>query len=247
MKLLLKTVMVEWKLNSRNFASIFFSLVFPIMILLLFSSMYGNEPMPEYNGLGNVDLSTAGYICMVKAVSGLVKLPATLSQYRESKILKRFMATPIKPLTILVSQLIVNVIITLIGSALLLLIGKLIYDTRFLGNVFEVVFGMLLIIFSIFSIGLFMAAITKNAKAAQAISFVLYFPMIFLSGATIPLGIMPDVIISISKLLPLTYGVELMQGLWLGGSLLDFLPQIGILFGVFILFGTISLLTFKWE
>jgi len=71
--------------------------------------------------------------------------------------------------------------------------------------------------------------------------------MIFLSGATIPLVIMPDVVISISKFLPLTYGVELLQGLWLGGSLLDFLPQIGILFGITIVFGAISILTFKWE
>lgn len=247
MKLLLKTIMVEWKINSRNFANIFFSLIFPIMILLLFGSIYGNEPMSDYNGLGNLDLSTGGYICMVIAVSGLVNLPVTLSQYRESKILKRFMATPIKPSTILISQLIVNVIITLIGSALLLIIGEVIYNIRFLGNALEVFLGMLLIMFSIFSIGLFMAAITKNAKAAQAISTVLYFPMIFLSGATIPLVIMPDVVISISKFLPLTYGVELLQGLWLGGSLLGFLPQIGILFGITIVFGAISIFTFKWE
>lgn len=247
MKLLLKTIMVEWKINSRNFSNMFFSFLFPIMILLLFGTMYGNDPMSDYNGLGNIDLLTAGYICMVIAVSGLVSLPITLSQYRENKILKRFMATPIKPLDILVSQLIVNAIITLIGSALLIIIGKIIYDLRFLGNVLEVLLGMLLIIFSIFSIGLFIAAITKNAKAAQAISFVLYFPMLFLSGATLPLRFMPDVIISISKFLPLTYGVELLQGLWLGGSLLEYLPQIGILLGVFILFGTISLITFKWE
>jgi len=203
--------------------------------------------MPDYNGLGNLDLLTAGYICMVIAVAGLASLPITLSQYRENKILKRFMATPIKPLDILVSQLIVYAIIALIGSALLTIIGKIIYDLRFLGNIFEVLLGMLIITFSIFSIGLFIAAITKNAKAAQAISFILYFPMLFLSGATLPLGNMPDIIISISKFLPLTYGVELLQGLWLGGSLRDFLPQIGILLGVFILFGSISLMTFKWE
>jgi len=247
MKLLFKTTMVEWKMNLRNFVNVFFSLIFPIMMLLLFGSIYGNDPSPYYNGHGSVDISTPGYICMVVAVAGLMTLPITLSQYRERKILKRFMATPIKPMDILVSQLIVNAIITLIGSALLIIIGVIVFDLKFYGNVFAVLLGMLLVTLSIFSIGLFIAGVTKNAKSALAISYVIYFPMLFLSGATLPLAFMPDAIIKISKLLPLTYGVELMQGLWLGGSLFDFIPQIGILLGVFVVFGALSLVTFKWE
>lgn len=247
MKLLFKTTMVEWKMNSRNFLNIFFSLIFPVMMLLLFGAMNGNDPSTYYNGHGSVDFSTPGYLCMIIAVSGLMTLPITLSQYRERKILKRFMATPIKPLDILVSQLIVNGIIALIGSALLIIIGIIVFDLKFYGNIFSVLFAMLLITASIFSIGLLIAGITKNAKTALAISYVIYFPMLFLSGSTLPLALMPDVIIKISKFLPLTYGVELLQGLWLGNPFLDYGAQIGILLGVFVVLGGLSLITFKWE
>jgi ABC-2 type transport system permease protein len=51
MKLLLKTISVEWKMNIRNFLNIFFSLIFPVMMLLLFGSMYGNEPSEYYQGI----------------------------------------------------------------------------------------------------------------------------------------------------------------------------------------------------
>lgn len=247
MKLLLNTIFVEWKLNMRNFLNIFFSLVFPVMMLLLFGTMYGNDPSSYFGGYGSVDSSTAGYLCMIIAVSGLMTLPITLAQYREHKILKRFMATPIKPFDILLSQLIVNAFVTLLGSVLLIIIGKLVFDLKFYGNVFAIIVAMLLIIMSIFSLGLFIAGVTKNAKSALAISYVVYFPMLFLSGATLPLQFMPDVIVTISKFMPLTYGVELLRGLWLGGSLMDYGLQIIVLLGIFIVIGGLSIKTFKWE
>ncbi|MEX1376171.1 MAG: ABC transporter permease [Eubacteriales bacterium] len=247
MKLLFKTTMVEWKINLRNFVNVFFSLIFPVMMMLLFGSIYGNDPSQYYGGHGSVDTSTAGYICMVISVSGLMTLPITLSQYRERKILKRFMATPIRPFDILVSQLIVNAIVSLMGTVLLIAIGILVFDLKFFGNVLEVIAAMLLITLSIFSLGLFIAGVTKNAKSALAISYVVYFPMLFLSGATLPLQFMPEAIVTASKFLPLTYGVELLQGLWLGGSMGDYLLPIGVLSGLFVLFGGISLMVFKWE
>ncbi len=71
--------------------------------------------------------------------------------------------------------------------------------------------------------------------------------MIFLSGATIPLAIMPGSIKAVSAYLPLTYVVELLQGMWFGEPLGDHLPGILILTGILILGGIISALTFRWE
>jgi len=247
MKILLKTAKVEWKMNARNFLNIFFSLIFPVMMLLLFGSMYGNDPSPYYGGHGSVDVSTPGYLCMVIAVSGLMTLPITVSQYRERKILKRFMATPIKPFDILVAQLIVNAIVTFLGSLLLIIIGVIVFDLKFYGNIILVFISFLLIIASIFSIGLFIAGFTKNAKAALAISYVIYFPMLFLSGATIPLQFMPEAIKTISKFLPLTYGIDLLRGLWLGESITNFGFEIAVLIGVFIILSALAIKTFKWE
>ncbi len=247
MNMLIKTSALEWKMNVRNFMNVFFSLVFPVMMLLLFGAMYGNNPSPYYGGHGSVDVSTPGYICMIISVSGLMTLPITVSQYRERKVLKRFMATPIKPLDILVAQLVVNAIVTFIGSLLLIVVGIFVFDLKFYGNPLLVFLSMILVMASIFSIGLFIAGFTKNAKAALAISYVIYFPMLFLSGATLPLQFMPEAIQNISKALPLTYGIELVRGLWLGQSIFDFGLQILVLLGFFLVLGGLSLKMFKWE
>lgn len=247
MKRFMKVVFLEWKLNTRNFLTIFFALAFPVMMLMLFGTMYGNEPSEYTGGFGGVDFSVPGYLCMIVAVTGLMSLPLTLAQYREKKILKRFMVTPIKPIDLLFSQLVVNMITTILGIALLLIVAKIVFNLHFFGNVFEVIISFFIIVFSIFSIGLFIAGVSKNVKAATAIAYIIYFPMLFLSGATMPLEMMPNSIVNISKMLPLTYGVRLLKGVWLGGNMMDYTYELVILVVLTIFFSLLSLKVFKWE
>lgn len=247
MNMFLKVTSMEWKLNNRNFMNVFFALFFPVMMLLLFGTIFTNEPNEMMGGFGTVDSSVPGYICMVMAVTGLMTLPLTLAQYRQSKILKRFMVTPLKPIDILLSQLIVNTLTTFAGVLLLIITGILIFDLSFYGNVFEATLAFMLILASVFAIGLFIASISKNIKTATAISYIIYFPMLFLSGASMPLEIMPESIKNISKILPLTYGVRLNKGIWLGGHLTDYYFEIGILLFITVIFGFLSLRLFKWE
>jgi len=95
--------------------------------------------------------------------------------------------------------------------------------------------------------GLAITAVSKTMKMATAISFIIYFPMIFLSGATMPIEIFPENIVFISKALPLSYGVVLMKGIWLGGSLFDHPLEIAVLLGTTLVFSLIALKFFKWE
>ncbi|MTI49959.1 MAG: ABC transporter permease [Firmicutes bacterium] len=247
MKRFMKVVLVEWKLNNRNFLNLFFALVFPVMMLMLFGTMYGNEPTEFMGGFGGVDASVPGYICMIIAVTGLMTLPLTLSQYRERKILKRFMITPVKPIELLVSQLVVNTITTVIGMIILLIVGKIVFDLHFFGNILSAIISFFIILLSIFSIGLLVAGLSKNVKVATAISYIIYFPMLFLSGATMPLEAMPESIVNISKVLPLTYGVRLFKGVWLGKDFLDYTGEIFVLLGIIVIFSLLATRFFKWE
>ncbi|MDF2700350.1 MAG: hypothetical protein K0Q49_1908 [Haloplasmataceae bacterium] len=247
MRRFLKLVAIEWKLTNREFITIFFTLIFPILMLLLFGTMYGNEASEFMGGYGSVDVSTPGYINMIIAVTGIMSLPLTLAQYRERKILKRFMATPTKPIEILLSQFIVNILLTILGLVLLIVVGKIVFDLHFFGNFFEAIFTFFIILLSIFSIGLLIAGVSKNAKMATAIAYIVYFPMLFLSGATMPLQMMPQSIVNISKALPMTYGVTLFKGIWLGDHLIDYPLEIIILFSITLVFGGLAVKFFKWE
>ena len=75
----------ELILFTRDFFSFFFTLVFPVLMLLLFGSIYGNTPVYAGADVGIMDISVPAYSVMVTGVTGLMSLPLTLSGYKERK------------------------------------------------------------------------------------------------------------------------------------------------------------------
>jgi len=225
----------------------FFTLIFPPLFLILFGEIYGNDPAPMFDGLGTVDASLPAYICMIICVTGIMSLPLSMTSYRENKILKRFKASPTTPAQIIIAQIAVNLLMTVIGAILLVIIARLRYSAVMPENVLNVIVAFLLGVICVFSMGFVIASVIDNSKAATAIANVFYFPMLFLSGATIPIETMPDTIQNISKFIPLTHAVEIMKGVWHGKSLSDFETQIVVLIAITVVCITISLLSFRWD
>jgi ABC-2 type transport system permease protein len=246
MKAIFELTKVQFKLSLRNFVVAFFSFAFPVLMLLMFGGIYGNKPTQLFGGYGTVDIMVPSYVGMIVAVTGLMNLPLTVAEYRERKILKRFMATPIKPHYVIISQIIVNFVLTLIGLVLLAIVGKLVFDVHYLAKGLSFILALLLSIFSIFSFGFLIASIAPSANAATAIANMVYFPMLFLTGATIPLEIMPKIMVTISKILPLTYAVDLLKNTWLGSNQ-PYTRDIVVLSIVLVASFFISAFTFKWE
>jgi len=247
MKAFSRMTITEFKLSTRNFTYMFFAFVFPPMMLLLFGGIYGNQPTQFYNGHGAVDVLTPAYIGMIIAVSGIMGLPMQLAEYRQHKVLKRYKASPISTGTIMIPHFVVNGALCMIGTIILIIVGKLVFHLQFFGNIFFFAIAYLISMVCIFSIGFLIAAIAPNNRAASAIAFLLYFPMLFLSGATMPLQLMPDFIIHISRLIPLTYCLEILQGTWMGGQLSMYGNSILILAAISIVCTGISIKLFRWE
>ncbi|HEX7432821.1 MAG TPA: hypothetical protein VF326_04140, partial [Anaerolineaceae bacterium] len=60
----------------RDFISAFFVLAFPLMMLIMFGAMYGNDPSPLFNGKGTMDVTVPGYIVsLVIGTTGFLSLP----------------------------------------------------------------------------------------------------------------------------------------------------------------------------
>ena len=65
MKSFLKFVSVSLKLYLREPITVFFTLGFPIMLVLIFGGMYGNQPSPMFGGYGSMDVSMPGYTALI--------------------------------------------------------------------------------------------------------------------------------------------------------------------------------------
>lgn len=247
MKSFLKFTWMETKLFLREPIGAFFTLIFPLMMLFLFGSIYGNEPSEYFNGYGSVDVSVPAYTAMIVATTGLMGLTITVSSYRENGVLRRMRTTPINPLMILFAQVIVLFGMTLIGMAFLIIAGKFVYQMRFDGIVLNVIVGFIISSLSFFAIGFVLAGLMPSARTAQIVGMVILYPMLFLSGAGFPRELLPESIIKISKFLPLTYVVNLLRGFWIGEGWEKHVVNVTVLMGILIVGMAISYFTFKWE
>ncbi len=247
MRALTKYTWTEIKLFLREPIGAFFTLVFPLMMLFLFGTIYGNEPSPLFYGYGTVDVSVPAYTAMIIGTTGIMGLTITISTYRENGILRRLRVTPLRPYIILIAQVAVNFLMTAAGMLLLILAGKLVYDLRFDGNVLNVALAFMLSSLSFFSLGFVLAAVMPNARTAQVVGMVIFYPMLFLSGAGMPLEILPDKVRNISKFLPLTYVVTLLRGLWTGGTWDQHNTEVIVLVTLLAVGVLISAKAFRWE
>jgi ABC-2 type transport system permease protein len=105
----------------------------------------------------------------------------------------------------------------------------------------------LLVLISIFSIGLLVASTARDVKQAGMLASLLYFPMLLFSGTTIPYPVFPEFVQTIGQVLPVRQGIILLNGVYNGNGLGDHLLQIGILVGIAIIGIGLSVKFFKWD
>jgi ABC-2 type transport system permease protein len=98
-----------------------------------------------------------------------------------------------------------------------------------------------------FSIGLLVGGIAPNPKIAGAIASLLYFPMLILSGTTLPYELMPISLQKVADILPLTQGIKLLKATSLNLPIEGVLLSIMVLIAIGVLCISISLKFFKWE
>ncbi len=247
MRGLAKLTWVETKIYLRQPEAVFFTLIFPLLLLFLFGTIYGNKPNPFFGGHGTVDASTPAYMAMIIASTGLLSIAIAVSSYREKGVLRRYRATPLRPSVILASQIAVHLAMTIIGSALLVIAAKLVYGLQFGGRVGAFVLAFFLSSLSFFAGGFLVASLSRTARVAYTVGMVIYFPNLFLSGATFPKQMFPPVLRTVNQALPLTHVVSLLQGLWFGEPWSKHMTEVLVLGGLLVVGAILSARTFRWE
>jgi len=247
MRALWKLTLVQAKLYLREPVAAFFTIFYAPMMLVLFGTIYGNEPSPTFGGRGTMDISVPAYIGLIIVTVGLMSIPIGVATRREAGVLRRFRATPLHPALYLAADVLVYFVMTLLGVTLLILIGKVAYNVRFEGNILSVIAGFTLGTLSFFALGYLLAGLAPTARIAQTVGMVAAFPMMFLSGATIPLEVLPETVRSAARFIPLTHVVTLVKGLWFGEGWDQHLTEVMVLAGLLLVGGAVSARTFRWE
>ncbi|HEY76016.1 MAG TPA: ABC transporter permease [Thermoflexia bacterium] len=247
MRGLTKLTLVQMKLYLREPVAAFFTLFFAPLMLLLFGFIYGNDPVPIFGNRGMMDVSVPAYMALIIATVGLMAVPIGTASRRETGVLRRFRATPLRPTAYLISEVAVYFGMTLLGVLLLIAVGRAVYDVRFEGRLLDVIVGFALASASFLTTGYLIASLAPTARVAQVVGMIVFYPMIFLSGATIPLQVLPETVQNVARFIPLTYAVRLLQGLWFGDPWGDHLREVAALTGLLVVGGIAAARTFRWS
>jgi ABC-2 type transport system permease protein len=240
-----KLTVTEFKLFIREPLAVFFILAFPLLLLWLNGSQGGNAPVPEQGGRGRIDLLVPGYVALILATVGLTQLPGVLATYRERGILRRLATTPLPPATVLGAQLVVQLLASTIGVALLLAAATVFYDLHLPRAIPAVVLAFLAGALALYALGFVLAALAPNARTANAVGFVVYFPMIFLSGAIVPRQALSASMRRIGELLPLAPVVTALQDAWSGAGIS--IVALAALAAIIMVASAVGIRVFRWE
>jgi ABC-2 type transport system permease protein len=224
---------VELKLLVREPFTLVFVFLFPIVLVLVLSGVFGTEAEQEWGGTTPANYYVGAYIATVIAALSLVSVPVHLASYRERGILRRLTASSVRAHSVLLSHLMVGFILATIGATALVIVDALVYDIEFPVSPFGMVVSFVVGTMSFIALGMLLGSLMPTARSAQAIGLGIFFPMWMLSGTGPPPEVMSDTMRSISDVLPMTRLVSALQAPWFGEG--ADLGELAILSGLFII------------
>lgn len=237
---------VELKLSVRDMNMVIFAIAMPLVVTLILGFVYGGSPAFEGAGYSAFAQSFGAMAGFGVLASGLMGLPLALSDYRDKKILKRYRCTPVSPAFLYIVQIAKYAIYSVL-SLVIVAVTALCFGYRMDGNVFAFIGAYLLVLVSIYSIGMLVAALAPSSQKAGLICSLLYFPMLILSGTTLPYEIMPVWLRIISDCLPMTQGINLLKSISLGLPPGEILLPLIVMSGIAVVCISLSIRLFRWN
>jgi ABC-2 type transport system permease protein len=193
----------------RTPRTMIFTAAFPLILLVLFNSIFnhgGNETttLPSDVKLSAEAYFTAGIIAYAVALSTFTTLAVSLTTQRENGQLKRYRGTPMPSWTFIVAQIARASAQALLMTALLLGVGAIAYGVPVPAATFPAfVLYVLLGTATMCSLGIALSSFTPNADAASTIAPFSVVMLSFISGVWIPVDQLPNTLETIGKVFPL--------------------------------------------
>jgi ABC-2 type transport system permease protein len=243
-----KLTWLEIKIFLREPMGAFGTILFPVLVFVVAGRLLGGRvPRNSIAATGFIRVGLPVLASVLIALSGVLSLVTIISIYREGGILKRLRATPLRPQTILTAHVLVKLALTVTSLALLVLAGKRFYPINVNVPVFSFSMALLISTWSILSIGFLIASIVPTARFAQPIGAAILYPMLALCGLFVPVQSLPPVLQAVARVLPLTYAVSLLQGIWKGEAWSAHIGDVAALAAVFAICTALSAKVFRWE
>lgn len=195
-----------------------------------------------------IDFLLPGIIAMAVMQMSVFSVAFVFADYKEKGILKRLIATPMRPMQFVTANVITRLIVALVQTAILMGLGLILFKAHVVGSIFLVFLISFLGGIMFLGLGFTISGIAKTVESVPAIANLIVFPMLFLSGIFFPTDAMPHWLHTVVQYLPLTYFATAMRDVMANGfGFMDIWKNLAWMAGWAVVLVTLSNFTFGFE
>ena len=193
----------DLKIFRRNPAALFFTAILPVIFLVLFVGIFGNQRLEEYGGARSATLQVPAFIALAVISAAFVSLAMGFTRMRENGVLKRVRATPVPAWIVFAGRIGTSIITAVLTTALLMLIGGLIFGVTLPTNALPGLLAALAVgTFAFCALGIAYTRVISSEEAAPALTNAVVLPLYFISGVFVPFRQLPEGLQRVAELLP---------------------------------------------
>ncbi len=211
---LARLVWTELWLVVREPVVLTFVFAFPVLTVLVLGNVFDSGDT-AFEGIDPAQWYIAAYVGAVLAAIGLIMMPVHLAGYRHQGVVRRFRVSLFPKWALPFAQMVAGLIMAAVGIVALLVVAGLVYGIHAVEDTSATVLALALATTTFVSIGVAFGSVLGNARSAQGMGLLLFFPSFLLGGAGPPPEVMSDGMQRVSDLLPLTHAIRAIQEPWL--------------------------------
>ena len=199
----------------RNPASIFFTVLLPLIFLVIFSTIFGNDEIEELGGIKTTTYYVPAIITLAVVSATTQSLAIRLTVDRENGILKRVRGTPL-PASVFIAGRIGNaIVVSVLGLLVVAAIGRIAYGVEIPWERLPAVLVTLAVGAAAFCcLGVALTAAIPSEDAAAPVANAVLLPLYFLSGVFIPESEIPDGVLHVADAFPIRHFFEAFFEAW---------------------------------
>lgn len=187
LRLLVCQIGYEQRSYWRNPSSAFFTFAFPILILVIFASMYRHTSLAALGGIRYAQYYVPGIVAFGVMSACYTNLAIGMCFRRDLGVLKRVRGTPLPPWMFMAGNIGSSLVVSVLLVAITTAVGVLFYEVTFPGRWVALALVLAAGAFCFCALGLAVTVLIPNATASPAIVNGSLFPLLFISGTFFPL------------------------------------------------------------
>ena len=171
---------------------------------------YNPENITAYN-------IVPGLLGVILSMTLVMMTSLGMARERERGTMESLLATPARPLEVMIGKLAPYVLVGAIQAAVFLVLARLLFQVPMAGGWGALILGLSLFIMGSLALGFLISTVSKTQLQAMQMSFFYILPSVLLSGFMFPFRGMPDWAQWIGTAIPVTHFLRVVRGSLLKG------------------------------